>query len=297
MYTLSVIIPAHNEARNIAALLADVQTQKFSKNVLLESIQVYSDGSTDQTATIVKKISNTDSRIVVHSFATNRGKAARLNQAFRAATTDAVIVLDADVRLPNRNTLSALLAPVQRKKADLTSAPVLPTQVETWVQKMLAASMTAKQGAYTEWRAGNNVFTCHGRVRAFSRNLYSHLKFQHSYNEDSFSYLYCIQQGFNYAFVPTTSVTYVLPRTIRDHLSQSVRFFASQDLHGESIPTELVQAELALPKLLLLKHFALACISNPFSLTLYICITLYTLMLAKLHHQPQHTWTAAATTK
>lgn len=297
MYTVTVIIPARNEAHNLPELLSDICTQQLGRGVKMEKILVYSDGSTDTTVNVVKSMAKTDSRIAIRSFYSSKGKAARLNQAFSNAKTDAVIVLDADIQLPHSKTLQRLLLPIRTKGADLTSATVAALDTNTWVEKMLALSMTAKQRAYAQWKQGNNLYTCHGRVRAFSGALYSNIQFQHSYNEDSFSYLYCQTHGYSYQFVPETTITYRLPKTLHDHILQSERFFVSTDLLHRSFPESVVQQELALPKKLLFAELIRAAVQQPILMTAYVLVTLYTAIHARLSHDMRANWQIASTSK
>ncbi len=297
MFTVTVILPARNEAKNLPDLLQDIRQQSFGRGVELIQILVLSDGSTDTTVSVVKQAAIEDSRITVRAFRTSKGKAVRLNQAFRQSTTDAVLILDADIRLPSKTALRTLLAPVKKGTADLTSATVIASNNQTWVQKMLTVSMEFKQAAYAAWKQGNNIYTCHGRARALSQRFYQHLLLQHSYNEDSFSYLACVSKDLRYQFVQAVQIHYTLPKIFSDHVLQSERFFISTDLLSRSFPDELVHNELAIPKLILVRHFIHAVAQHPVWMTLYVCTTFYTYIHSKLFREIRHSWQMATTSK
>lgn len=91
---LSIIIPARNEEKNLALLLADLQNQTYQ----IHEIICIDDGSTDHTASIVR-----DYRATLIT-ATPKpdgwlGKAWACQQGGEAASGELLLFLDADVRL------------------------------------------------------------------------------------------------------------------------------------------------------------------------------------------------------
>jgi glycosyltransferase involved in cell wall biosynthesis len=296
MYTLTVLIPAFNEARALPHLLRDISDQQCSR-INVVKIVVLSDGSTDKTVAVAKKSALNDPRIVIKDFKDRKGKAERLNAAFLETTTDIVVVLDADIRLGSRTDLDLLVQPILAGTADLTSATVTPRNAKTFIQKVLAVSVTTKQRVYENYRHGSNIYTCHGRVRAFSHNLYKNLRFPHSYNEDSYSYLYCITNGYKYVFIPIVSVSYLLPSTLVDHVRQSVRFFQSQELLKKYFSTELLKKECTLPPLLLVRSFLQHYMKHPVLMTGYVLVTMYTFFSSKLKRVIPEYWDIAVSSK
>ncbi|MEI7819668.1 MAG: glycosyltransferase family 2 protein [Verrucomicrobiota bacterium] len=76
--TLSVIVPAFNEARNIAACLRRALREKSVKEII-----VVDDASTDTTAAEVEKLTFDEPRIRLERHARNRGKGAALRTSFQ----------------------------------------------------------------------------------------------------------------------------------------------------------------------------------------------------------------------
>ncbi|GHC89860.1 glycosyl transferase family 2 [Novosphingobium pokkalii] len=101
---VSVLIPAFNEARVIAA---SVRRVLDSQGVRLEVI-VIDDGSTDETAAVVARTFGHDPRVALLRL-DNGGKARALNHALALAKADVVIALDADTRF-EPDTISRLAA-------------------------------------------------------------------------------------------------------------------------------------------------------------------------------------------
>jgi len=91
--TVSVVIPAYNEERVIAASVARVLASDYPA---LEVI-VVDDGSRDGTSAAVEAAFGDDPRVTLLTLA-NGGKAAALNRALRQAGGEVVIALDADTQ-------------------------------------------------------------------------------------------------------------------------------------------------------------------------------------------------------
>ena len=90
--TLSVIIPCYDEAATIEPVL------KLVEDVgLADEIIIVDDGSTDGTRDILKRIeaeNRPNIRILYHE--KNQGKGAALVTGFKAATSDVLLIQDAD---------------------------------------------------------------------------------------------------------------------------------------------------------------------------------------------------------
>lgn len=92
---ISVIIPLYNASRFIEETLASVQSQTYTD---WECI-VVDDGSVDNSAEVVKRIAQSDSRIR-YAFQTNAGPSAARNRGLRLAHGEYIQFLDADDWFP-----------------------------------------------------------------------------------------------------------------------------------------------------------------------------------------------------
>jgi hypothetical protein len=117
----SVLIPARNEATNIASALHSVLE---SENVDLEVI-VLDDDSQDRTAEIVREIAKKDPRVRLE---TGRslpagwcGKNFACHQLARLARHPLLVFMDADVRVSRTDSLARLAKFVEESQADLVS--------------------------------------------------------------------------------------------------------------------------------------------------------------------------------
>ena len=97
--TISVIIPAYNEASHIHGCL--LETSQVLKDIPHEII-VVDDGSLDSTIAVVQAIAVENPRIQIHSLETNRGKGAALLAGCKIARGELISFLDADMELHPR---------------------------------------------------------------------------------------------------------------------------------------------------------------------------------------------------
>jgi len=117
MTTVSVLIPAYNEAERIASTIRAIQTING-----ITEIVVVDDGSTDGTAQIAEQAGATT--VFVKE---NGGKGSALNIAAKLAIGDILLLLDADLG-DTATEAACLLPPVTSGQADMSIAtfPVIP---------------------------------------------------------------------------------------------------------------------------------------------------------------------------
>lgn len=123
---ISILIPARNEAKNIANIISDIQQQPYTNFELI----VCDDNSTDGTAEIVRQIAFTDKRISLHSISLLPAGWLGKNYACYSLSTQAkgeyFLFLDADVRLSG-TILVNMVAYIQKEKFALVS--IFPKQL------------------------------------------------------------------------------------------------------------------------------------------------------------------------
>jgi glycosyltransferase involved in cell wall biosynthesis len=106
--SLSLVLPAYNEADNIAAVVGDALAVLPSFTDDFEII-VVDDGSRDRTAAIVAGLAGEDGRVRLLRHRRNRGYGAALTTGFGASTGDFVMFMDSDRQFDIRDL--RLLAP------------------------------------------------------------------------------------------------------------------------------------------------------------------------------------------
>lgn len=113
MPLLSIIIPVYNEAATVAQVLKRVEEARLPDGMARE-IVVINDGSTDQTAEILKQFVGRHQ--VIHT--SNTGKGGAVRKGFSLSLGDYVVVQDADLE-QDPNDFPGLLAPIIKGEADV----------------------------------------------------------------------------------------------------------------------------------------------------------------------------------
>jgi len=89
---VSVIIPAHNAGKFITETIESILRQTY-KNL---ELMIVNDGSTDNTADVIKQFLKKDKRVCWISYQMNRGESAAANLGFFVAKGDYIARMDAD---------------------------------------------------------------------------------------------------------------------------------------------------------------------------------------------------------
>ena len=95
--TLSVVVPLHNEAESLPTFHKELVSVLASLRQPYEIIYV-NDGSTDDSPTILRALTEKDNRVHVITLRANFGKSEALAAGFRVANGDTMVTLDADLQ-------------------------------------------------------------------------------------------------------------------------------------------------------------------------------------------------------
>jgi len=127
MATLSILVPAYNEAQTIAEILDKLIEAPLGYS-LQKEIVVVNDGSTDLTGKIIdeyieKFLKRTDkaatqASITAHHKTVNAGKGSAIHTGIKIATGEYIIVQDGDLELDPRE-FNILLQPIIEGYADV----------------------------------------------------------------------------------------------------------------------------------------------------------------------------------
>ena len=114
MKKISIIIPAHNEERNIPLIYDKLKevSESFLGKYLFEIIFI-NDGSDDDTFVEIEKLARNDENLKYIDFSRNFGKETATSAGLNSCNGDACIMLDAE--LPNGRLVLKLLLELELK--------------------------------------------------------------------------------------------------------------------------------------------------------------------------------------
>lgn len=273
--TVIVGIPAFNEEGNIAELIKSVLTQDQT-DFVLEKIIVISDGSTDKTEEYVRNF--TDSKVKLIADGVRKGQQIRQNEIIEQSEADVLVLLNADIMLADREFLSLLIKPiVQDPNVGMVSAHMTPLSPENYFEKIVNYSVALKEEIASALENGNNIYFCHGRVRAFSKRFVQKLQWPDVVSEDAYSYLICKQSGYKFFYQQHAHFYFRSPQNLNDHIKQSGRFLQGQKNLYQFVSKEVVDREHNIPLKIFFRKIVKYLIRNPILFIGYCfiaCITL-----------------------
>jgi cellulose synthase/poly-beta-1,6-N-acetylglucosamine synthase-like glycosyltransferase len=290
---LSLGIPAYNEAANIKTLLQGILSQK-GDNFDLVQVIVVSDGSTDATASEV--ISVGDSRVELIDDGERKGQAARQNQVIERFSGDLLVLVNADVLPENDSVLARMVARFQADpELGLAAGRLKPVEATGFFEKTINYSVKLKDYMVMNNGGGNNILACKGAYRAFSKKFLENFHFPQIVNEDAYTYLYCITNGFHFEYVRDSAMLYKSPANFRDHKRQSLRFSQGQEGLKKYFDAALVERSHRVPLGLFLKTVILYFLKNPILFISYMLVNFRVKMSRE--EQAKLTWEVAESTK
>lgn len=292
--SVTIGIPSFNEEIMLPQLLNSLEKQK-PNGFKVDSIVVLSDASSDSTDVIAQ---NWGGNVELLRNEKRGGKYSLMYALFQKQTNDCVVILDADVVIQDSNFLQKLVSPVLFDQADLVAARVKNLEATTWVEKALELSMELKYRVFDNFKNGQNLYTCHGRARAFSRKFAHSLpKNGEAIAEDAFSYLWLRKTAGKYVYVPQATVWYQLPSTVEDHRRQSNRFSAGMtELNLSTQINDLLRKE-SIPVTLYFQSALVSVTQKPLAFFQYVILFLITKAHSSTSLQTSKTWQVAKSSK
>nr|MDO8135792.1 glycosyltransferase [Candidatus Njordarchaeum guaymaensis] len=220
--SVSIGIPAYNEAHNIGLLLETLSRQKLSNDFKLREIVVVASGCTDGTENIVEKSMKLDPKLKLIVESERRGKASAVNILLRECDTD-ILVLEAADTLPHEKSLSNLVFPFRDQRVGAAGGRPVPVNPEDtvlgWIPHMIwglhhhIAKAEDIEGRYFHI-SGEFCAIRTGIIRTIPLTIV---------NDDAYIGLVTMRAGCDVVYVPSATVSMKGPSSIRDIISQRRR--------------------------------------------------------------------------
>lgn len=179
--TVSVLVPARNEAVNIDKCIEAVMASDYP----VHQVIVYEDQSTDETLAILKRLSARYDRLEVINGGPLPpgwiGKPHACHQLAKAATGEVLLYIDADtfVEAGGVSRLMSLLEPRRGRKAELVTAfpkQIMLSRAERWMIPLLALTYTSWFPLFLVAISRNRRFlAANGQLLMIRRSLYDAL--------------------------------------------------------------------------------------------------------------------------
>lgn len=292
--TVTIGIPAYNEGNNIRYLIEDILSQ-ISDQFQISKIIVSSDGSTDNTVSSIEALNLPI--VTVFDNKDRQGQSARQNQIIKQCQSDILVLLNADILIKDKRFIEKLIAPIVSGDADLTSSSMLSVLPKTSFESIMNVAVKTKNMVYEGYNHGNNVYTCHGAARAFSKKLYSVFTFKNSIGEDAYSYFFAKTNGFKYAYAKDTCAYIRYADNLKDHTKQSLRFFDSIEKSKEEFGKHIVNKEYEIPYVYYFQPLIKSLVSNPFEIIAYIFIYIFLRVESLFKKENKNMWSVATSSK
>ncbi len=169
--SVTVIVPARNEATNIATCLQGLLHQKYPQNLL--TIIVVDDHSEDKTFNLCQKIAASHTNLKLISLSNDaQGKKAAITAAIQASSSTLIITTDADCQ-HNENWIRTLASIYEKEKPAMILAPVVFSEKPTWLNRVLRLEFAALMGSSGASAHQNEPTMCNGANLCYTREAFS----------------------------------------------------------------------------------------------------------------------------
>jgi glycosyltransferase involved in cell wall biosynthesis len=291
--SVTIGIPAYNEEKNIRKLINLLLLQK-RRGWTLEKIIVVNDHSSDNTA---REVLNTKSKYVsLISNTKRRGKPANINKIFAKATSDIVVILDADIIIKSKNLISKLIEGFKNEKILLVSGSAYPTPPTNTTSKILQVGIdiwnTARQNT-----PNSQMYFCEGQIRAFSKKLYKKIRFPNKSADDVYPFLF-LDDKEKFFYAKNAKSYYKNPTSIKEMFLQQKRYLQSKSIHAENFGKEVIDKYFVIDTKEKLKAAFEIFKKKPFLTLTYIFLSVaFRIVFLVLPKDHSPTWKILSSTK
>ncbi len=241
--TVTIGIPAHNEALNITRLINSIAAQK-GNNFKINKAIVMCDGCTDNTSGVAKKLSKKFTFVKVIDDGQRLGKIGRLNQLYKKNKSDILIIVDGDTVLGSRYTIFEFVNAFSDKKVGLVGGNDRPGTPHNFVQKMASTWIDIWYYSHKDVNNGVTINNHKGCASALSKSLAKRIQIpkQIVVGDEDYVYLKSKELGYKFKFAEQAVVNYSVPSTINEFFRQTTRFLSTKnniaDYFGEYVYEE-----------------------------------------------------------
>lgn len=265
--TITIGIPTYEAGESLVATLQSIYNQSVSD--CITQILLVVDGGTLKSSTH-RRVHHPKLRIINHP--KREGQSSGINDIFRLAHTDLVILTNDDVIWEN-TALEALVSAYRKHDADLLCSAVMPITSASPLFYSLEPGTRMTQSIARRWNGGDNYLSCNGRLIALTRRLAQNITLPpHLWNNDAYIYLRTKQLGYRCRFVESAHCLYKVPETLQEHLRQTRKFHHSRAENQRYLTIDFSH-QYRVPFLIKIEAFATTFTESPLATLGYLALT------------------------
>lgn len=166
----SVIIPCHNEEGNIENAVRRIPQMGKGTEII-----VVNDGSTDRTAERVRAMQKDHPNLKLIDYSPNRGKGVAVDQGFRAAKQEVIMILDADLSVMPEE-LPRFFTPLNKGLCQFVNGSRMVYPMESQAMRTLNLLGNKIFGLLMTFITGQNLTDTLCGTKALYRMDYQHIK-------------------------------------------------------------------------------------------------------------------------
>lgn len=262
--TVTIGIPTYNAENNIVSLINSLVIQT-ELTCTITKIIIHSDNSTDNTDSLVKKI--TDKRVTLIKSNTRKGMAHGFIKMIRQCETDVFVLLNDDIFVNDIHLIDKVVVPfLKNKNTGLTSGNPQPLRPHNLIQSAGISTFRAYERVRYLINQGKNKYTCDGKMLVLSKEFIQSLTIPDDLRElgnvDAYLYFSCLVNGFDYEHVQLARIYFSFPTSVVEYIRWYSRNNANQLILQKKFG-QLVEKEYALPKGELIKSELKELLNHP----------------------------------
>lgn len=169
--SVTVIVPARNEADNIEACLDGILHQKYPNDLL--TIALVDDHSEDETLSLCRRLAETNPILKVIALSKDeQGKKAAITNAIASSNSELIITTDADCK-HGENWIRSLLSVYEKEKPSMILGPVIFNKEPTWLNRVLRLEFLALMGSSGASAQQGQPTMCNGANLCYTKEAFS----------------------------------------------------------------------------------------------------------------------------
>lgn len=162
---ISIIVPAHNEEKNIERKINQLISINYPRNRF--EIIIVDDFSNDNTKKICKSYSKKINYIRLNK---RKGKISALNEGMYNATNDIIVITDADTKV-NPNSIKNLVNNFYDSSIGAVNSNLKISQTKTWISNIENAYVNQMNRFLLSASSKGTVIFLYGQLSAFRKSI------------------------------------------------------------------------------------------------------------------------------